>query len=596
MLKRFAPLAIILSYFILALIYIHPAEIPFLTFSTAQALSDGTDPQAFPYNFQAFIDLLITRPFEAFWGAVYFPQLGGPHGSVLWMSMSERIQAVVLGLILPIEQVATGFALLGMTLNGFFMYLLGKELKIPRPISWLMGFAFAINAYTLARARVHMGLVGIYHLPLVLLSLFWLFRNDRRGLILSSMAFLAISFFPHYYVVTISLFAPLLAIVYFKLKPSQIDYKVATKRIVLALIPATLWLGFSLSFPVSPKNQKVTQIYPITGETTQEYHPFLDVFSLNPIDLFSGDISNGENDLNFIKEGIAHSLKQAKYQGSNSHERANGIRWILWLTFLFAAIWLLPSQKIFWQSNDRFIVLALFVFGLISFWLALPPNWPMTGMSGSLFLHKLIPQIRVPNRAAIGIAFAIILMSGLFLKNVLAQVQSEKKSKLIVILWGLLLFIELLPFYQYLPVAKIDPPIHSLTEKENCGRGFYYPYVSGAHNAMYYYHFLQQMRGADCTILNQNAGSELDFNLGKYFARSFSMNLQEALLNKQSKLITDFANCSGANWVVLGSPLSHEYGRALCDEMKWDWTNERACLRPDPVSVLPQSINHCLGF
>jgi hypothetical protein len=322
----------------------------------------------------------------------------------------------------------------------------------------------------------------------------------------------------------------------------------------------------------------------------------LDVFSLNPIDLFSGDISNGENDLNFIKEGIAHSLKQAKYQGSNSHERANGIRWILWLTFLFAAIWLLPSQKIFWQSNDRFIVLALFVFGLISFWLALPPNWPMTGMSGSLFLHKLIPQIRVPNRAAIGIAFAIILMSGLFLKNVLAQVQSEKKSKLIVILWGLLLFIELLPFYQYLPVAKIDPPIHSLTEKENCGRGFYYPYVSGAHNAMYYYHFLQQMRGADCTILNQNAGSELDFNLGKYFARSFSMNLQEALLNKQSKLITDFANCSGANWVVLGSPLSHEYGRALCDEMKWDWTNERACLRPDPVSVLPQSINHCLGF
>ena len=596
MLKRFAPLAVILSYFILALIYIHPGEIPFLTFSTAQALSDGTDPQAFPYNFQAFIDLLITRPLDTIWGAVYFPQLGGPAGSVLWMSMSERLQAIFLGLLLPIEQVATGFALVGMTLNGCFMYLLGKELKIPRPISWLMGFVFAINAYTLARARVHMGLVGIYHLPLVFLSLFWLFRNDQRGLTLSTLAFLVISFFPHYYVVTTSIFAPLLAIVYFKIKPSSMDSKKALLRIAFALAPAAIWLGFSLSFPIAPKYKNAAQVYPTTGETTQSYHPFLDFFSLYPIDLFSGDIANGEKDLNFVKEGIAITLKQAKYHGSNAHERANGIRWLLWATFIFSAIWLLPSKKSFWESQDRFICLSLFAFGLISLWLALPPNWPIEGLGGSLLLHKFIPQIRVPNRAAIGISFSIIVIAGLFLKNLLSQERFKKNSNLIVGLWGFLLFVELPPFYQDLPVAKIDSPIHTLTKKENCGRGFYYPYVSGAHNAIYYYHFLQQMRGATCTILNQNAGSDLDYNLGKYFARSFSMNLQDGLLSKQSKLVLDFAQCSGASWVVLGSPLSIDYAKALCDEMKWQWSNDRACQRPDPVSISPQTINHCLDF
>lgn len=596
MLKQFAPLAVILSYFILALIYIHPGEIPFLALSTTQALSDGTDPQAFPYNFAAFIHLFKTNPWEALWGAVYLPHLGGPAGSVLWMSMSERLQSLFLGSILPIEQVATGFALLGMTLNGYFMFWLGKELKIPRTVSWIMGFVFAINAYTLARARVHMGLVGIFHIPLVFLSIIWLSKNDRRGLFFSTLAFLIVSFFPHYYVVTISLFAPLFALLYFKINPQTIKKGKALVRIVLALTPAALWLGFSLAFPINPKHIKVAQLYPSTGETEQKYHPFLDYFSLNPIDLFSGDIANGEKDLNFIKEGIAISLKRDKYFGGNAHERANGIRWILWIIFIIAAIWLLPSQKNFWHRDDRFICLLLFFFGLISFWLSLPPNWPLEGMSGSLILHKFIPQIRVPNRAAIGISFSIIVIVGLFLKNLLAQDRFKKRGKLLTGLWGFLLFLELPPLYQNLPVAQIDPPILSLTNNQTCGRGFYYPYVSGGHNTMYYYHFLQRMRGANCSILNQNARSELDYKLAKYFARSFSVNFQEGQLEKQGKLIVEFANCSGTNWIVLGDPLSPDYAQAICNNMRWTWKDEGVCLRPGDQSDLPQTIDQCLMF
>lgn len=483
--SRFSPLIAIASYLLLSLIYIHPGEIYFFTGSTTQVLSDGTDPTTFPYQFSFLINEFLKDPTNLLFGAVYNPYLDYPQGQVMWIPMIERLQVLLFAPFVPVEQISTGLVILSMTLNAFFMYLLGRAFNLSNVTSFSMGIAWGFSAYTRARAKVHMGLVGIYHLPLLFLCLLLLKKHDRRSFILSSTGFLLISFMPHYYVVTLASLTPLILIFIWLQKSGRTYFF----KVCLAAIPAILWLSWSLLKPLPFSISFKGSPYPTTGQTTEKYHPYLNHFKAEAIDFFTGDIGIGEVDINPIKEILHFKISNENFRGSNPHEKAQGIRWVLWLFGILGCAILFKKDK-----RIGFFM----AFGLCSFWLSLDPSY-----GASLWLHKFVSQIRVPNRAGIGLAFSLILISGFFIQY-LQQNLNPNRFNLKIISWAFLLLIifELPPLINFMPISNIVPKFEELTSKLNCGVGTTYPVLKETQSNLVYYYLQQRLRNSNCKILS----------------------------------------------------------------------------------------------
>lgn len=480
-----SPLMAMLAYFLFALIYIHPGEIYLFEKSTTQVLSDGTDPATFPYQFGFLIDQFKNNTSNLFYGAVFNANLDYPHGQPMWIPMIERIQVLFLSLFLPVEQISTGLVLLSMTLNGLFMFLLGRAFQISNVTSFGMGLAWAFSAYTRARAKVHMGLVGIYHLPLMFLCLLLLKKDDKKSFILSSLGFLIISFMPHYYVVTLAFFTPLI-FVFIWLQKLDRNYFF---RICLAALPAIFWLCWSLLKPLPSSVQFNGAVFPTTGQTTEAYHPYLNHFKAELLDYFTGDIGLGPEDINPIKMSLQNNLAANNFNGSNPHEKAQGIRWIIWIFAITGIIVLFRKEK---------IILFFIIFGFISCWLSLSPEY-----GASLWLHKLVNQIRVPNRAGIGLAFSLIMIAGIFVHHLANKLDPKQfNTKLIPWAFVAIIIFELPPLINFMPIANILPKFDVLTNKKDCGVGITYPVIQNEQSNIIYYYLLQRLRGSNCKILS----------------------------------------------------------------------------------------------
>lgn len=584
----------LISYLLFSLIYIHPGELPFFEKSTTQVLSDGTDPVTFPYQFSFLINRFKEKPTDFLYGAVFNPYQDAPDGLPLWIPAIERIEILFLSLFIPVEQISTGLVIIGMTLNGLFMFLLARALSIPTLISWGMGAAWAFNAYTRARAKVHMGLVGTYHLPLIFLSIILLGKDERKSKILGTLGFLLISFMPYYYVVTLAALTPLILLFVWIKRPARENQKKYFLTITAAALPAILWLTWSILNPLPKDIIRTSSPFPQTSEYVGPYHPFLDYFAASPIDYFTGDIGIGTTDLNYFKENLNNKIVLEKFHGSNPHESAQGIRWLIWILAAIGIISLIIKTTVFRDKNDQKLVCFFTFFAVISFCLSMPPNWPIDGFSASLWLHKVISHIRVPNRAGIGTAISLIVISGLFLKNILrSELLNVRTKRLIGISFAIIIIFELPPFLLNMPISQIQPAFTNLTEEKSCGIGFSYPYVSAQNNGIAFYYLLQRLRGSNCQIINSSVLSDLDTKMMRHFSESTIINEQRTL-EQEFVHLKSFTECSGVSWITFNQMIRTEVATKLCNDLSWKMDREKTCISPNIIKR-NQNINNCLN-
>ena len=286
------------------------------------------------------------------------------------------------------------------------------------------------------------------------------------------------------------------------------------------------------------------------------------------------------------------SVINSDFDGSNSHERALGIRWLLWLLAFMAFLNFLPSSKDFWIDGDKVTAYFFFWFGVISLWLSLPPDWPVQGWGASLWLHRLIPQIRVPNRAGIGVGFSVIVLSGLYLKNYFFK--TNLKSQLAIsILYVLFVVIELPPLLQPMPIARIYPPLDQLTQSRKCGWGIQYPYVSSQEKSIEYYYLLQKMRGSQCGIINSSVPTNEDSAMIKIFSEKMIKHNFESGFDTEIKKLKIFVHCVPLSWVVLDGALSQKQKKDVCLELGWNWDKNNSCVSNNLNTKVINSLSYC---
>lgn len=585
---------IAISYLLLSLLYIYPAQSPFLSSDTTLVLSDGSDPVTFTYQFAFLKKTFVENPKELLFGSVFNPHMDAPYGVNLWIAQTERVIVIFLSFFLPVEQISTGLVLVYMTLDGFIMFLLARAMNIPNLVSWGMGCAWAFNAYTRARAKVHMGLVGIFHIPLVFLALIFVSKKKKSHKMAALVFFIIVASSSHYYVVTLAVFTPLLlAFAWIQRDPSD-----SKKKFVLNLfsltVPAIAFLAYNLLVPVSPWSNNTAPYFPPTGmHKTDEYHPFLDRFGAKPIDYFTGDIAIGLKDPNPIKEILNITLAKDNYHNSFPHEVALGIRWQIWLLAFIALIYLAKKNNEIFSASDKKTSLLFCAFGVLSLLLSISPDSMPSG-GPSLWLYRVIPQIRVPNRAGIGVSFSLIILAGLFLKSFFNSFPVLQKTKLyIAIAFAVLVIAEFPPLYQAMPMSNIDPVFKALTGNNPCGTGFLYPYASGQENSISYYYLLQRMRGSNCNIINSSTPSILDNKMGALFASEFVFNRLRKNTSNEVSLLKHFTNCSDITWIVFSPPLKKETSQGLCAGMKWNWHSDGVCINPETLPKMKKSIEDC---
>jgi hypothetical protein len=538
-------------------------------------LSSGVDPVTFPYLMAFFVKRFKEDPSDFLFGAIYNRHLDAPGGMAVWDPMVERIQVLFLSLFLPVEQMATGLVVLNLFLNAFFMLLLARALGIPRPVSWGMGAAWAFNAYTRATAKVFMGLTGVFHLPLVFLGLFLLAKGQRHSIAWAALAFLLVAFMPHYYLVVLALMTPLLVAFALALRPAGKPWRSYLPPFLGSALPAVGWLVFCLLFPLAPSHEKAPSPFPQGGKARAEeaYHPFLNQFAASPLDYLAGDVGAGERDLIPAKQELNREIIENDFGGQHTQDRAVGVRWLILLLAFLAALALLPSSRHWWKTEDRRMSMVFLAFGALSFWFALPPDWPVEKAGGSYWVYQLVPQVRTPSRAGIGVGFAALMLTGLFLKNLFTHWRWRPVATWAIgLLFSTLVVVELAPLHQDLPLWSIQPRYPVLTTGQECGLGLHYPYVSLNYHVTRFFSFLQRMRGSSCDIINATGHSPFDKKMAVTFGGPQSSPVDQEKFAR-------FAECASLQWVVIGHPFREPAARLLCQNLGWEWKGEGVCLR-----------------
>lgn len=588
---------------VLSFLYLSPGGDLLLENRKDLVLSDGTDPATLPYAYSLILHERDTNPSHLLYGAVPATTLNAPDGFSIWVPWIEKAVVAIFGDLVPIEQLSTLFVFIIVALTGLAFYFMGRNFGWNEAIALALAICFAINAYTRARIKVHMALAGPFHLPLI----FWalklaIARTDKRSWLLAGFLLLVAMSVAHYYLVITAFLAPLILFWCWCQREFQMQTSKAIQRIALASLPALLFLGWSYLRPLPSELAKSETItYVKTGETSDgSLHPFLRQFASRPVDFFTGDIAMPKvHDLNPLRGALNDYVLENLGDG-NSHERANGIRWLIWAAFLWILIrWRKKNLMIDKESTKEvWAWLALMIF---CFFLSLAPDFIGIPIGPSLWLSKLVSQFRVPSRAGIFFQFFLLCVVGMGLQAQLF----EARKKEVVPRWQkwlkrgwvlpLLAILELPPFLNDMPVAKVVPARADLADGQPCGLGLYFPYVSGTWGLLEYYYFLQSMRGSRCGIVNAATDTANDRN--KRFMQTMPLHPKflEALKNQPQPILArveHLARCVPLDWMIFDSHLPAHIMDQICHDLGWKKTSQDTCRSPErsrPMLQMPES-------
>lgn len=578
----------LLALLVLAFVYLHPGGSLLLSARTDQVLSDGTDPTTLPYAYSIVIDHLQHRPSLLLFGAVPTERLNAPDGFAIWFPWLEKIVVAAFSPVVVLEQLSTLYVWLILTLTGMCFYALGTTLGWSRPLAFALALCWAFNAYTRARAGVHMALAGLYHLPLLVLGLHLVVnKRDRKSLGLAMLCFLGAATTAHYYLIITAFLTPFWMIYLLSSREWAGARTALLSRAALALLPAVLLLSWSFLKPVpgDTLRPEATVRIPTGAAAPGEIHSFMHRFAARPVDFLTGEMAPGAHDLNPLRGALSRHVLRNIGDGA-AHERANGIRWLVLAAFVWA-LWRVAagSPRAVMPSAVRRPILAFAGLAGFCFWLALSPSIFGADVGPSRWLYALVPQLRVPSRSGPFAHFGVLMAVGFFLQWRLfdprpaistdAAGARPRASRFIRLLASagvlpLLALGELPPLLNDMPVARIVPQRDRGSEA--CGLGLYFPYVSGGWALTEYYSFLQSMRGSRCQIINAPApiSSPRDPLFMTYMP--LSTEILQAIQSDQPELkagLVRLARCVPLEWIVFDPRVPEHWARELCGQLGW---------------------------
>lgn len=622
---------LILLLLVLSFLYVHPGGNLLLSGSRTQVMSDGTDAATLPYQYHLVKHWLETSPSVLLYGAIFNPFSDAPDGSLLWMSWIEKVIAIFTVPFVPLEQLSTLMAMLLMVLNGLCCYMFCRSFQWPKPLCVALAICWAFNPFVRGRAKVHIALAGIYFLPLT----FWAFHQIKKHTCNRSLAFAAIAFFiaamaPQYYLITTAFLAPFW-IWYVLIGVEKSDYIKKISRLSIASLPAIFLVAWSFLKPIPSQfvNPNVT-LRPLTGQTApnQDLHPFLNTFGARAVDFISGDIAIGASDLNPIRGAINQAIYKNQFDGSNPHERANGIRWVLWAMVIYGfSLWLpKASREQFFSSISQPWVIFFSALTLFSFWMSLSPNaFGISALMPATWFFNLVSQYRVPSRGGVFVHFGVIALAGIFASHLIYKLSKKKegskkktetpthdsflqlsygpgtsswqKRLTLPVVLPLLVLLDSPPAWNKMPVAPITPQLASLVEsgsEDNCGLGMYFPYVSHTYALKEMYYFMQALRGSKCDYLNRAQNDSLNQKLlGRFALHPQVMQAIEQNNPAFQNGLLSFANCVSLEWLAFDEKVPRSWQSDTCNKLGWKLDEQGVCRSPQKNIKMLRSPDQC---
>lgn len=584
-------LLVIAGLLLLGSLYLSPGPKALLEGRVDVVMSDGSDPMTLPYFYDRLVQIWQEKPSDLMYGAVYDRAGDGDRGVAYWVPWSERWLVIFYSYFFPVEQLSTALIWTLLIANGLAMYLLARFLGWNGLLAFGLAVAWAFNCYTRARAKVHGGLTGTFHLPLIFLGLLLVARGRSfRSAGAAAAVFLVAASAAHYYLVTTVFLAPVFLVFFFIQPEVRKEWRVKITRLFLAALPAILFLGFHRFTPV-PSDARMTADQSMNNEWLQsdEISPYLKVFHASPIDYLAGDISLGEQalDWNPIRGWIGDRIL-ANLGSSNAHERTNGIRWTILLAFLVGLFVVLRDRG---KKNReaRWMAGFFFAFALFMFWMSLGPEAPIPALSPAYWLYSFDHHVRVSSRAAIGVHFAMLMVTGVYLSRA-----RWFGGKWIPAVFVLLMIVDYFPL-QKMPMAIVRPAFAQLDRSlGSCGPGMFFPYINQWNTPTEHYAHIQRMRGSDCSILNSMNDPQKVRLLGNSFPPS-ERYLGDLTNNPaHAERLVRFANCLPLNWIVFHAAVPRGWAIEVCGRLGWNLTADGTCAAQVKNKPIANSMERCL--
>lgn len=580
---RVRPVLLFFLLLVLTALYLVPGTEALWNGRTDTVMSDDTDPSPLPTIYDEIIRIWKQHPSYLFYGSVYADQ-HSPEPSAYWISWAERWTIVALSPFVALEQLSTAVVFVLLIANAVAFYLLARYLKWHWSVASGLSIAWAFSTYTRARAKVHQGLVGIYHVPLLFLAVLLIARGKgKRSVFAAAVCVLLAMSVNHYYLVASVFLSPFYFAFLFLQKETRAEPRRILKRGVIALLPALLFMAWNFARPLPPDAAvSFKDVVPHADESPAYRRLFMKTYAAWPIDFLVGDIALNEkaDDWNPLRKLVNERvLKNMGY--GNSHEHTNGIRWVL-LALALVALAELVRKRGGVPAPIPFFA----IFGLFTFWASLGPD----AFSPSVLLNDLVPPIRVPSRMGIQVAFSVLMLSGYALGR-----GRLKKYAEIPWLFPILMVLTYPPLVQSMPMAPMRPAFQSLQrDRGECGLGMYFPFVSNADFALFYYHFLQRLRGTDCLTLNGLPSIErLRYITGAFPPHADFVNTLSARAEVAPKL-EKFARCIPLSWIAFDGSVPADWRGNVCRDLGWSMDEDLVCRAPHPTRVMQNPPERCL--
>jgi hypothetical protein len=489
-------------------------------------------------------------------------------------------------------------------LDGLAFWFLARALGWNTSVSAGLAMAWAFSPFVRARAKVHMSMTGIYHLPLIFLGLFLVARGRGwRSVVAAAACWLIAATTIHYFLATSVFLSPLFVVFVWLQPEARGRLKQVTARLALAALPAVLFLAFNFARPLPPDAaMNKAAAYPRTGETASgEWHPFLFWFAAAPLDYLGSDLALTQppRDWNPLRRRVNEHIL-ANLGHGNAHEHTNGIRWsVLLLTSVIligAARRLLRRKSRSADPGATDVNLWFFlVFGAFCFSLSLPPD--TFGFGPSAWLYALVHQVRVPARAGIGVHFAALMICGLGLARIArGQIKPSRWRRLLTApaVLPILMLLDYPPLLQAMPMSPVRPAYAELQrDRGACGAGFYFPFADFERDQVLNYHFYQRLRGSDCQILNgMSTPSRLRqmealFPVDTGYLSALDHNL---VVTDQ---ITRLVRCVPLSWIAFDPHTPRFWAMNLCRGLGWHLNDDLTCVAPDHSHPLERYPDEC---
>lgn len=578
-------LVLLFVFGILSFLYLSPGGEALWQNRTDVVLSDGTDPVAAPHQFGLVLESFRQSPWLLLYGATPTWSYGAPEGAAIWNTWAERWFVVAVSPFVVLEQISTAWIFFLMILSGLSMLALGRFWGWSWSVSLGISFAWVFSAYIRARAKVHSGFVGVYHLPLIFLALLILARGRSwRSVLVSAGLLLLAATVSHYYLIMVAFAAPFFLFFYFWMASAHRPWRESLRRLFFAALPV---LGFNLYCVLNPAPQSLhlAEVFPLTGRSVELYHPYLDVFAARPFDYLTGDTGIAMSDPVPFREWL-NEWNFTNFPVGNPHERTNGIRWLVWGIVLIGFFsWLRflrrASPHEHRERREETGLLVLFsLLALFGFWLSLPPSALGVWGSPAYWLHSWLPQFRVSSRAGLFVQFSVLIVCGILLSRWERKWNLGKRPASLFWFFPILILAEFPPLWNPMPMAAVAPRLESLQglHREECGQGVSFPYVSANVATPDFYALLQRMRGSHCALINSPSDTRRDQKLA--VAWGLTPHLLKALEQDDPRLrqsLLDGFSCQQLNFVIFDPRLPPKWSSELCNELAGEWHQDGVC-------------------